>query len=66
MRFLSVAALFAVALVARPFAEAKVEKLTLTSPAGNHTYCLFVPDRPAGTKMPLLLLLHGSGRNGKS
>jgi poly(3-hydroxybutyrate) depolymerase len=47
-------------------AEAKVEKLTFGSGGATRTYYLFVPDKAAGGSAPLLLLLHGSGRNGKT
>jgi poly(3-hydroxybutyrate) depolymerase len=47
-------------------AEAKVQKLTLEFGGATRTYYLFVPDKPAGGSAPLLLLLHGSGRNGKT
>jgi poly(3-hydroxybutyrate) depolymerase len=47
-------------------AEAKVQKLTLEFGGATRTYYLFVPDKPAGGSTPLLLLLHGSGRNGKT
>lgn len=47
-------------------AEAKVEKLTFESGGAKHTYYLFIPDKAAGGSAPLLLLLHGSGRNGKT
>jgi poly(3-hydroxybutyrate) depolymerase len=47
-------------------ADAKVEKLTFGSGGATRTYYLFVPDKTAGGPAPLLLLLHGSGRNGKS
>jgi len=49
-----------------PAADAKVEKLTLGSGAAAHSYYLFIPDKPDADPMPLVLLLHGSGRNGKS
>ena len=47
-------------------AEAKVEKLTFGSGGANRTYYLFIPEKAAGGSAPLLLLLHGSGRNGKT
>jgi poly(3-hydroxybutyrate) depolymerase len=50
----------------RPAAEAKVEKLTFGSGGANRTYYLFVPEKAAGGSAPMLLLLHGSGRNGKT
>jgi poly(3-hydroxybutyrate) depolymerase len=53
-------------LPARVSADAKVEKLTFGSGGATRTYYLFVPDKAAGGSAPLLLLLHGSGRNGKT
>ncbi len=46
-------------------AEAKVQKLTFGSGGINHTYYLYIPEK-AADGVPLLLLLHGSGRNGKT
>jgi poly(3-hydroxybutyrate) depolymerase len=48
-------------------AAAKVQKETFTSNNKKRTYYLFVPDslKPA-EKVPLILLLHGSGRDGLS
>jgi len=57
-------ALACLALVAA--ADAKVEKLTLGSGRAAHTYYLFVPEKSDPGPAPLLLLLHGSGRNGMS
>jgi poly(3-hydroxybutyrate) depolymerase len=47
-------------------ADSKVEKLTFRSVGTTGTYYLFVPEKAAGGPAPLLLLLHGSGHNGKS
>jgi poly(3-hydroxybutyrate) depolymerase len=48
-------------------AEAKVEKLTFASGGINRTYYLYIPEKAAeGKAAPLLLLLHGSGRDGRT
>ncbi|MEP7271116.1 MAG: PHB depolymerase family esterase [Acidobacteriota bacterium] len=48
-------------------AEAKVSKEKLSSGGRDRTYYLFVPESVASaTPAPLILLLHGSGRNGYS
>src|SRR5438552_3370732 len=57
----------ALLLVASFAHAAKIEQRTLTSKGVKRTYSLFVPDsvtkdHPA----PLIVTLHGSGRNGKS
>lgn len=47
--------------------DVKITKETLTSRQKSRTYYLFVPGNlTAKTPAPLLLTLHGSGRNGKS
>ena len=46
--------------------ETKVQKLTFGSGGVNRSYYLFVPEKAAAGNAPLLLLLHGSGRNGKT
>jgi poly(3-hydroxybutyrate) depolymerase len=46
-------------------AAAKPEKQTITSTGAERTYYTFVPDKLAAPA-PLLLLLHGSGRDGMS
>jgi predicted esterase len=46
--------------------EAKVQKLTFGSGGATRSYYLFIPDKAAGGSAPLLLLLHGSGHDGKS
>src|ERR1043166_8921524 len=46
-------------------AAAKPEKQTLTSQGTPRTYYTFVPEKLAAPA-PLLLLLHGSGRDGMS
>ena len=47
-------------------AEPKVEKLTFASGGINRTYYLYVPEKAAAGSAPMLLLLHGSGRDGKT
>ena len=47
-------------------ADAKVEKLKLGSGGYAHTYYLYIPDQAAAGPAPLLILLHGSGRDGRS
>ena len=47
-------------------AENKVEKLTFTSGETKGSYYLFVPEKAAAGPAPLVLLLHGSGHDGKS
>jgi poly(3-hydroxybutyrate) depolymerase len=47
-------------------AEAKVERLTFGSGGETRSYYLFIPDKVGSGPAPLLLLLHGSGHNGKS
>lgn len=48
-------------------AAEKISKEKFDSPQGKRTYYLFVPDSvKTGAPAPLLVLLHGSGRNGLS
>jgi poly(3-hydroxybutyrate) depolymerase len=52
-------------LLALPVFGAKIEKQTLTSRGETRTYYLFVPDGIDASKpVPLIITLHGSGRNG--
>ncbi|HYT69096.1 MAG TPA: alpha/beta fold hydrolase [Vicinamibacterales bacterium] len=46
--------------------EAKLQKLTFGSGGVTRTYYLFIPERAGAGPAPMLLLLHGSGHNGKS
>jgi poly(3-hydroxybutyrate) depolymerase len=60
-------ALAIVLLLARPAAaENKVEKLTFASGDTKGSYYLFVPEKAGAGPAPLVLLLHGSGHDGKS
>src|SRR6476469_575804 len=62
----TVALLFLLAVTsAAAFAAAKPEKQTITSQGGERTYYMFVPEKITAPA-PLLLLLHGSGRDGMS
>jgi poly(3-hydroxybutyrate) depolymerase len=47
-------------------ADAKVEKLSFASGGINRSYYFYIPEKAAAGNAPLLLLLHGSGRNGKT
>ena len=47
-------------------ADAKVEKLSFASGGANRTYYLYIPEKAAAGTAPLLLLLHGSGRDGRT
>ena len=47
-------------------ADAKVEKLSFASGGINRTYYLYIPEKAAAGQAPLLLLLHGSGRDGRT
>jgi len=55
----------ACALVIAP-AENKVQKLTFTSGDTKGSYYLFVPEKAGAGPAPLVLLLHGSGHDGRS
>jgi poly(3-hydroxybutyrate) depolymerase len=46
-------------------AAEKIVKETFTSDTAPRTYYLFVPEKAAGGPAPLVILLHGSGRDGK-
>ena len=52
--------------VPRVAAEGKVEHLTFGSGGATRSYYLFIPDKAGAGPAPLLLLLHGSGHDGKS
>lgn len=57
----------AVALLWAPIVHAaeKTTKHTLISNGAGRTYYLFVPDRAKEKPAPLMILLHGSGRDGR-
>ncbi len=46
--------------------EGKVEHLKFGSGGETRSYYLFIPDKAAPGPAPLLMLLHGSGHDGKS
>jgi poly(3-hydroxybutyrate) depolymerase len=61
-------AAFSVLLVLALTATANAEKITkesVTSQGKERTYYLFVPDRVKDKPAPLIVLLHGSGRDGR-
>jgi poly(3-hydroxybutyrate) depolymerase len=66
MRRLLLAASAAVLIGAPTTTAEKTLKESLTSGGIARTYYLFVPETAAAGPAPLLLLLHGSGRNGMS
>jgi poly(3-hydroxybutyrate) depolymerase len=59
-------ALLAVTLGFSEVAAAKTTKESVTSGGISRPYYLALPDKPPSTPMPLIVLLHGSGRDGKS
>lgn len=71
MKFLSVISILTLLLVGghfgQTYAKGKSSKETISSGNAQRTYYLFVPESGVPQqKLPLLLLLHGSGRNGQS
>jgi poly(3-hydroxybutyrate) depolymerase len=46
-------------------AAEKTVKETMISDGASRTYYLFVPERAKDKPSPLIILLHGSGRDGK-
>jgi poly(3-hydroxybutyrate) depolymerase len=56
-----------VALLAYPVSSQEITKELITSKGKKRAYYLFVPEKlSAATPSPLIVLLHGSGRNGLS
>jgi predicted esterase len=53
-------------VLAATSAENKVQKLTFTSGDTKGSYYLFIPEKAGTGPAPLVLLLHGSGHDGKS
>ena len=51
--------------IAPPALAQKITKQTFTSDGSERTYYLFVPDSARNKPAPLVVLLHGSGRDGK-
>src|SRR5690242_5067919 len=50
---------------AAPAAAQKIEKRTALSEGEGRTYYLFVPDTAKDKPAPLIVMLHGSGRDGR-
>jgi poly(3-hydroxybutyrate) depolymerase len=57
--------LIVLVLVSPARAEEKIVKETLTTGGRERSYYLFVPERAAGKPSPLIVTLHGSGRDGR-
>jgi len=53
------------ALAANGYAAEKITRESMTSQGAERTYYLFVPDSAKDKPAPLIVLLHGSGRDGK-
>jgi poly(3-hydroxybutyrate) depolymerase len=61
----ALSAVLVLALAASGYAAEKITRESITSQGTERTYYLFVPDRARDKPAPLLILLHGSGRDGK-
>ena len=67
MKYLLSLVTLAMLLLSSSFAAEKVVKETITSQGKKRAYYLFVPDSVGASKpAPLVVLLHGSGRDGMS
>ena len=66
MRTWALALALLCALPASAAEKEKIEKLTFGSGGKTRTYYLFVPEKARAGSAPILILLHGSGRDGKS
>src|SRR5437660_467730 len=64
-RFVTLIALLLAGISAFAAPKTDPQKLSITSQGKARTYYLFVPSEGTAPK-PLILLLHGSGRNGMS
>jgi poly(3-hydroxybutyrate) depolymerase len=60
-----VLATFVLCAAAPAHAAEKILKQTMSSSGVSRTYYLYVPESAAGKPAPLLVLLHGSGRDGR-
>jgi poly(3-hydroxybutyrate) depolymerase len=66
MTHLRTLAVLAIAFTcAAPAAAQKIEKRTALSEGESRTYYLFVPDTAKDKPAPLIVMLHGSGRDGR-
>jgi predicted esterase len=66
MIFIRLVAIAAAVLALGSAPPDKITKESVTSGGQQRIYCLYVPPGAGGKPMPLLVLLHGSGRRGDS